>query len=111
MSMHYSTVVLLAIIISVIKSDTPTGNTCKYDSSTFPTENTDCVKTRMANGFACCYEQFTEGTTTKKYCVKEEITKTRTAETIKGEFLEQFQMLLSNVQNLHQFQITVESLE
>ena len=86
MSMHYSTVVLLAIIISVIKSDTPTGNTCKYDSSTFPTENTDCVKTRMANGFACCYEQFTEGTTTKKYCVKEEITKTRTAETIKGEF-------------------------
>ena len=86
MSMHYSTVVLLAIIISVIKSDTPTGNTCKYDSSTFPTENTDCVKTRMANGFACCYEQFTEGTSTKKYCVEEEITKTRTAETIKGEF-------------------------
>ena len=31
-------------------------------------------------------KQFTEGTTTKKYCVKEEITETRTAETIKGEF-------------------------
>ena len=86
MSMHYLTVVLFAVIVSVIKTANPTVNTCKYNSTTFPTDNTDCVKTRMANGFACCYEQYTEGSTTYKLCVKEELNKTRNAETIKNEF-------------------------
>ena len=65
-------------------------NSCSFCShsisTTFPTDNTDCVKTRMANGFACCYEQYTEGSTTYKLCVKEELNKTRNAETIKNEF-------------------------
>lgn len=82
MSIYYSTVTLFAILIAIIKTEKPTQNSCKYDKSVtdFPKETTDCVTTRMSNGYSCCYEQYA----TYKLCVKEKLSSTVTEDTIKN---------------------------
>lgn len=78
MSMYYSALVVLSIIISVITLDKPTTNTCKYGEAEYPKESSDCVKTRMSNGYSCCYEEYQTGGTgdVQKYCVKEQLSST-----------------------------------
>lgn len=97
MSMYYSTLIVFSIMISVIMSEKPTTNTCKYaDTVTdYPKEKTDCVKARMSNGFSCCYEQYTENSEDFKFCVKESLSSSRNDTIIKKELTD---LGLSNVE-------------